>query len=76
MKSVEFDTTITAEGQISLPAEVASLIPAGEPLRVVLMWEANAEDVLWRLAGAKAFEDAYAPEDAIYEQLIDESPVR
>lgn len=75
MKAVEFESTVTASGDIQLPPEVAAEIPAGEPLRVVVMWEPPLE-AGWRSAGRQAFEAAYAPEDAIYERLIDDAPDR
>lgn len=76
MKAVEFETTVTPSGAITLPPEVAAEIPAGEPLRVVVMWQQSSLDTEWRDAGRRAFEAAYAPEDAVYEQLIDDPPTR
>jgi hypothetical protein len=64
---VEFESTIAPGGQIALPPEVAKEIPAGEQLRVVVMWEPGDFDSAWRAAGRQRFEAAYAPEDAIYE---------
>lgn len=76
MKAVEFESIVTAEGQIALPTEVAGEIPAGEQLRVVVMWEPSGLDAEWRAAGRQRFEAAYAPEDAIYEQLMDDTATR
>jgi len=76
MKAVEFESTKTEAGQIALPPEVAGEIPAGEQLRVVVMWEPSSADLVWRSAGRRRFEAAYCPEDAIYEQLIDDSAAR
>jgi hypothetical protein len=76
MKAVEFEGTIAPGGQIALPPEVASEIPPGEPLRIVVMWEASDLDFAWRTAGRRRFEAAYSPEDAVYEQLIDDSAIR
>jgi hypothetical protein len=40
-------------------------------LHVVLRWDGPGdEDVAWRTNGNPQFEAAYAPEDAIYDQLI------
>jgi hypothetical protein len=72
MKALEFDSTISESGDIALPPEVASEIPAGHPLRVVVMWDSGV-DTAWRASGRRAFEVAFAPEDEIYEQLLDES---
>jgi len=76
VKAVEFESTMTQGGQIVLPADVAVEIPAGEQLRVVVMWEPSSPDAAWRAAGRAAFEGAYSPEDSVYEQLIDEAPLR
>ena len=76
MKAVEFESTITREGQIALPPEVAREIPAGEQLRVVVMWEPAGQDSEWLSAGRRRFEAAYCPEDAVYEQLIDDPTTR
>lgn len=76
MKAVEFESTVSPEGQITLPADVVGEIPAGEQLRVVVMWQPSEPDAAWRSAGRQRFEDAYCPEDAVYEQLIDDTPAR
>src|SRR5207248_3931798 len=48
MKAVEFESTVAPGGQIALPPEVASEIPPGEQLRVVVMWEPGDFDLAWR----------------------------
>jgi hypothetical protein len=73
---VEFESTVAPGGQIALPPEVASEIPPGEQLRVVVMWEPENSDLAWRTAGRQRFEAAYSPEDAVYEQLMDDSAIR
>ena len=76
MRSVEFESRITQAGQIALPPEIAGEIPEGERLRVVVMWEPSGPDSLWRAAGRLRFEAAYSPEDAVYDQLIDDAATR
>jgi hypothetical protein len=76
MKAVEFESTVAPGGQIFLPPDVASEIPPGEQLRVVVMWEASDSDLAWRTAGRQRFEAAYSPEDAVYEHLMDDSAIR
>jgi hypothetical protein len=76
MKAVEFESTVAPDGHLNVPPEVANEIPAGEQVRVVVMWEASDGDAAWRDAGRSRFEAAYAPEDTVYEQLIDDSPAR
>ena len=70
MNAVEFESTVTAGGQIALPPEVVDEIPSGEHVKVVVMWEQSDEDSSFRAAGRRRFESAYSPEDAVYEQLL------
>ncbi len=74
MKVVEFQSSVAAGGGIEIPPEIAREIPAGERLRVVVMWDDL--DQAWREAGRRSFEGAYSPEDSVYEALIDEAELR
>jgi len=65
MKAIEFESTVTPEGQIALPIDVVREIPAGEQIRVVVMWEPSEPDAAWRSAGRQRFEAVYCPEDAV-----------
>lgn len=76
MRALQFESTIAPGGQIALPPEVASEIPPGQQLRIVIMWEPSNLDLAWRTAGRQRFEAAYSPEDAVYEQLIDDPAIR
>jgi hypothetical protein len=76
MKAVEFETTMTQEGKIALPAEFLGDVPAGQQLKVVVMWEAGSVDSAWRATGRLKFEEAYCAEDVVYEQLIHDAPGR
>jgi hypothetical protein len=76
MKAFEFEATMSQGGEIVLPAEVLGQIPAGEQLKVVVMWKAESVDAAWRAAGRLRFEEAYSAEDSIYDQLIYETPDR
>ena len=73
MKTVEFETMMTQEGQIVLPSEFLGDIPAGQQLKVVVMWDV---DSAWSSTGRMRFEEAYCAEDIVYEQLIHEAPGR
>ena len=61
---------MAADGQIALPPEVASQVPSGENLRVVLQWDRNVEETGWREIGRWQFDAAFAPEDIVYEDLL------
>jgi len=74
MKAVEFEGTVTPDGQIAVPTEIAGQLPQGERLHVVLQWDSAVdEDTAWRTQGRARFEAAYSPEDAVYDQLVDEA---
>jgi hypothetical protein len=73
MKSAEFDGTLARNGQLPVPRDLAKNVPAGETLQVGSLWNGEPADDAWRRAGREQFEDAYAPEDAIYERVIDET---
>ena len=76
MKAVEFQSTVAPGGAIEIPPDVAREIPAGEPLRVLVMWEVSDHDNLWREAGRRRFEAAYSPADTVYEKLMDDTEAR
>ena len=74
MKAIEFESRLTSPGQIQIPAGVASDLPAGTHVRVILLWDQDSDD--WRAATQERFAAAYVPEDSVYEKLIDEPPSR
>ena len=77
MRAAEFESVVSPSGQILLPPSVASEIPPGEQLRVVVMWDRPDEDLAdWKLAGHLHLETAYCPEDEIYERLMDDPATR
>jgi hypothetical protein len=73
MKAVEFKGKLSDEDNMVVPGEIARQIPAGSNLRVILLWD-DGDD--WLRIGKERFADAYAPEDVVYEKLIDESASR
>lgn len=73
MKAVEFKGKLSDEDNMVVPAEIARQIPAGSNLRVILLWD-DGDD--WLRIGKERFADAYAPEDVVYEKLIDEPASR
>jgi hypothetical protein len=70
MKTADFHGEIAPNGQIAVPPEIASQVPPGEKVAVVLAWGVSEEENGWREAGRRRFESAYAPNDSVYEQLI------
>jgi len=70
MKTADFRGEITKSGQIAVPPEIASQVPPGERIVVVLAWGVGDEESEWSEAGRRRFESAYAPDDSVYEQLM------
>ena len=72
MKAVEFESTISPGGQISLHPRS---LPRSRPVSPYAWLSCGSEpsnlDMAWRTAGRQRFEAGYSPEDAVYEQLID-----
>ena len=68
--TADFKGELTPDGRIAVPPEIASQVPRGQQIQVVLRWGAAEEDDAWRAAGRRQFESAYAADDSIYELLI------
>ena len=69
MKTADFTGAITSNGQIAVPPEIASQLPAGEPIQITIQWGASEDEAAWRSAGRRQFEEAYSADDSVYEQL-------
>ena len=76
MKTAGFRGELAENGQIAVPPEIASQVPPGEPIQVVLQWGVSEDDTAWHAAGRRRFEAAYAPDDSVYELLIHNTPTR
>jgi len=70
MKTADFRGRVMPNGHIAVPPEIASQVPPGEPIQVVLQWGISEDDTAWRAAGRRQFEAAYAADDSVYELLI------
>jgi len=69
MKALEFESKMAGKDRIFVPPELASQIPDGAPVRVILLFDSDDES--WLGTSLETFSAAYAEEDTIYEQLID-----
>jgi hypothetical protein len=76
MKTADFSSELTPDGQIVVPPEIASQVPPGEQIQVVLQWNNSMYDVAWRALGRQQFENAYTADDSVYELLIHDTPAR
>ena len=55
MKTADFTGAITSNGQIAVPPEIASQLPAGEPIQITIQWGASEDEAAWRSAGRRQF---------------------
>ena len=76
MKTADFRGELTPNGQIVVPPEIASQVPPGEQIQIVLQWGVSMDDTAWRAAGRRRFEAAYAADDSVYELLIHDPSTR
>jgi hypothetical protein len=75
MKSADFQGELT-NGQIAVPQEIAEQVPPGAKVQVILQWPVAEDESDWRAVGRRQFEAAYAADDSIYEQLINDPSSR
>jgi len=75
MKAVECEGVLCEDGHISIPPEAAGQVPSGTALRLVVMWD-SGEETGWAASSLSQIAGAYAPEDSVYEELIDDAPAR
>jgi hypothetical protein len=76
MKTADFGGELTANGQIAVPPEIASQVPPGEQIQIVLQWGISVDDTAWRAAARLRFEAAYAADDSVYELPIHDLSTR
>ena len=74
MKTADFRGELTPNGQIAVPPDIASQVPPGEQIQVVLHWGLSDDEEAWRAVGRRQFEEAYSADDSVYEQLIHDAP--
>ncbi|MGA2772453.1 MAG: hypothetical protein ABSG26_16695 [Bryobacteraceae bacterium] len=76
MKTADFRGELTPNGQIVVPPEIASQVPPGEQIQIVLQWGISVDGTAWRAAGRRRFEAAYGADDSVYELLIHDPSTR
>jgi hypothetical protein len=69
VKTANFRGELTQNGQIVVPPEIASRVPPGEQIQIVLQWGTAVDEAVWHAAGRRRFEAAYAADDSVYELL-------
>ena len=76
MKTADFTGKLTSSGQVAVPPEIASQVPPGEPVQIILRWGMPEDEAVGRAAGRRQFEAAYSADDSVYEQLADDASAR
>ena len=69
MKAVEFQSEVTPDQTLAVPAEVAESLPVGRVVRVLVLISEADDEVEWEQTAATDSGQGYAAGDAIYEQL-------
>ncbi len=69
MKAIEFQTQLNPDQTLAVPTGVARSIPAGQPVRVLLLIAESESDEEWEKLAAVDFGQGYADNDAIYDQF-------
>ena len=77
-KIYDFEGLLAADHSVRLPDHVARELPQGATLcvRVALASEVEDEDEFWHALSAESFSAAYADEDAVYEELMNDADPR
>ncbi len=68
MKAIEFESSLTAEHTLSVPASALEAIPIGQAVRVLILLPESDDDHAWERRTAEEFGRGYADSDAIYSQ--------
>jgi hypothetical protein len=69
MRAVEFQSELSPNRTLSVPASVADRIPPGQTVRVLILIPEGSEDQDWEQLAAMEFGQGYADSDAIYDNL-------
>ncbi len=69
MKAIEFQSKVSPDQTLAVPACLMGLIPVGQAVRVLILVPENEADEEWENLAADAFGRGYADADAVYDQL-------
>jgi hypothetical protein len=67
-KTIEFETELTGSHTLSIPPEIAAVLPKEGKATVVVFVDMDSEDAEWLKAAYEQFLSDDSGEDAIYEK--------
>jgi hypothetical protein len=68
MKALEFETTLTTDSKLTVPADLAVQIPKAEAVRVIVLLP-DGSDADWQHLTAEQFLAGYSDSDSIYDAV-------
>jgi hypothetical protein len=68
MKTVEFETELTADKSLAMPDRIAASLPSRGKATVLVFVGLDPEDEAWRAASYKQFLRDESDEDAVYDK--------
>lgn len=69
MKALEFRAPVNPDSTLTIPAEIATQLPQGVAVRVLLLLPEDADNKEWADLTATQFLQGYSEIDSIYNQL-------
>lgn len=69
MRAIEFQSQLSPDQKLTVPASVLGSIPVGRTVRVLILLADDDADREWEQAAAEEFGRGYADSDAIYDEL-------
>ena len=69
MKAVEFQSTLSSDQTLKVPATVADTIPQGQTLRVLILIAENDAELEWEQLAAVDLGTGYVESDTVYDQI-------
>ncbi len=69
MKALEFPSSLSPDGSLFVPREIAQSIPSGQPLRVLVLLSEGESDEAWEQLAAIEFGQGYSEGDSLYDSL-------
>jgi hypothetical protein len=69
MKAFEFQSRVSADGTVSVPANLRNQVEPDQPVRVLLLVAESDSDTDWARLTADQFLQGYDASDAIYDSL-------